>query len=310
MPKHPEDLFSMAYEDDLSTRQQQQFDKHLAGCTECVAKYQAFRGTVNLLRADPVAKMPRPVRLPAGPPIAEKSVSGLARLRGFRLRVGAGLATAAAAAAALLLVTLGGHSPLTATGPNFASHDGGQGAAPAIASPIESPLPVAAAPYGAVPASCGATHLGIGTTTLPDGFDNGVAVTDPSRPTQELHLATVGNTASANSVVLVYARLSAPAVVAASPGTSGTQRSDLYVPCVGLTTSGSAALSVPGNQAGYDLATFSPTLTASGIPLQKVTIPANLPVGTVVTIIAVVPAGNAGSSSGAELVATVTLTVR
>ena len=70
--RHLDDLFSAAYEDELSPIEEARFHAHMQSCAPCAAAYAEFRATVEALRELPKAQMPHVVHLPSTSPVAER----------------------------------------------------------------------------------------------------------------------------------------------------------------------------------------------------------------------------------------------
>ena len=77
--RHLDDLFSAAYEDELSPIDEARFQTHMQSCAPCAEAYAEFRATVEALRELPRARMPHVVHLPSTPPVAERAVTSADR---------------------------------------------------------------------------------------------------------------------------------------------------------------------------------------------------------------------------------------
>jgi anti-sigma factor RsiW len=106
-PRHLDDLFSAAYEDELSPADQTRFESHMQACEPCAAAYEEFKTGIAALRELPKARMPHAVHLPSTLPVAERPSRPTIGLSWFNL----GLlrrfpATAVAGAVAIVLVII------------------------------------------------------------------------------------------------------------------------------------------------------------------------------------------------------------
>ena len=139
--RHVDDLFTGAYDDDLSPIDEARFQAHIQSCPDCSAAYAEFTATVEALRELPKAHMARVVHLPSTAPIAEES-------RRPRINVGwlnAGLlrrfpATALAGAVAVALIAFAlvhgsGSGTPTTVGGSTADIAPRPGPRPAMAGP-------------------------------------------------------------------------------------------------------------------------------------------------------------------------------
>lgn len=137
--RHLDDLFSAAYEDELSPIDEARFRAHMQSCAPCAAAYAEFRATIEALHEMPRARMPHVVHLPSTPPVAERVSRPRIGLSWFNLGLVRRFpATAIAGAAAVVLVvfalTHNGVSPQNSTAGRSAS------SVPA-AAPATGPLP-------------------------------------------------------------------------------------------------------------------------------------------------------------------------
>ena len=284
---HVRDLFSAAYDDELSANQTLDFNAHLASCAPCAREYEAFRAAVDGVRGMPPARMPLPVHLPSAPPGAERSTAA-AWLRGLRRRLlvpGGATAVAAVAAAAIVVVALTHQSGSpTSSSLGASSRSAGAAGGGGLAT-AQAGCPVAAASEPA---------------QAPAGYAYQTTKTDPSRPGQELVLATTGSTVSSGGLVSVYASLSVPQAAAGLPGAAAPVPRAAVTPCI--TLSGLPApeqfgpVGVPAHGAGSDnpvpASSASRALSlAPATPVETFQIPPGTPPGTVVHIIATIPAG-------------------
>ncbi len=301
---HVVDLFSQAYERELGGVARDRFDTHLANCDECHSAYAEFCAGIDALRAMPKMTMPVTVHLPGTPPVAAKP-SLRDRLRVIHMRPAFGAATAVAAVAAVGLLALsihlgptGGAPETSASKSSRAVGGGAEQQSVTYTSTVDS-------------GSCRPTALSAGgTTAVPAGFTDAVTRTDPSRPNQQLVLATSTDRAAPGAVVLVYARLTTLAMVAGPVGSTAAAAPNQSIPCVSLVAvrTEKEANPVPGIAAPLTEAQPTSDVNAGGLPLQVVTLPASLVPGSSVEIVAVVPAGYPGGG-GVEMVASLELTV-
>jgi hypothetical protein len=287
-PRHVEQFFSAAYDDELSEAQADQFQEHVRGCAACAAAYETFRASVDAVRALPQARMPLAVHLPSTAPVAEQRPRSR-RFRLPRLRVGYGGATLVGAVAAAVIVGIllvrpagsgGGANNLTA---------GNSAVPPGAHSANACPGTLAGSKAGAPPA----------------GYQHIAYEMDESRPGQRLVVATSTGDVAAGSQVVVYAQLSVPLAAAAAPGTPGAAASTTtgavaVIPCLSVTGIGSAvvsplaALPAPGAQDGAAAALSPSAVHGANGPsssLFEFTVPPGTPSGTVLFIVATVPPG-------------------
>lgn len=288
--QHVETLFSAALDDELPPAQEQSFHDHLAQCDVCSASYQTFIEAVGKVRALPKAAMPLPVHLPSEAPAAERATASdwLRRLIPRRLPMGAATGVAALAAVAIVVVGL---TRGTAPAPQALAtqnHAGTVSNSPNAAAGSTASCPI--------PAAAG---------TAPQ-FAYRTSASDRSRPGQQLLLSASDSTVTAGAQVTVYAVLTVPAQVAGAPGAAASAATTAITPCLSVTgapgafASRSAPAPVPiqGDQ-------VAPNASAG----DTVTIPLGTPSGSVVRVLAIVPA-NYPSNSEAPLTASLDITVR
>ena len=120
MSRHPEELISLSVDGALSPQEAVRLEAHLADCPECRALAAAMFAVRGELLRTPAARMPVPVRLPAGVPGAA-DVATVRRAPGFgrpRMLAGglAGLAVAASVAVAVVVHHRAGEEPPAAAG--------------------------------------------------------------------------------------------------------------------------------------------------------------------------------------------------
>lgn len=293
--KHVEELFSAAVDDQLSAQQAATFDRHLETCETCATAYETFRHAVDSVRALPHAAMPLPVHLPSGAPQAERATAAawLRWLRPRTLPFGAATGIAALAAAAIVVVGLTrGSAPATTTttAPNHAGQAGGALATPAA-------CPTAAQSAGSA-------------------FAYRVSAADPSRPGQELLLSASEQSAAAGSAVRIYAVLTVPSQAIGAPGADAAVAPVSVAPCLSVNGLSAASLSEPTGAAGPGVPlpesgqqNSSAQGSASVAGGETLTIPAGTAPGTVVRVVASVPANYPGSAQ-ASLSVALAITVR
>jgi hypothetical protein len=309
-PRHLDDLFSAAYEDELSPEEQTRFDSHMQACEPCAAAYDEFKAGIAALKELPQARMPHAVHLPSTLPVAERPSRPTIGLSWFNL----GLlrrfpATAVAGAVAVILVIValraGGHSTL------------GSASLPANGSAISATAPHAA-PGTSTTASC-TQPTAITASTPPINFAEETQAADPEEPALHLVIAAPTQVVSAGSTVLLYAQLSVPATSIGNPASGvPTPPARALLPCVSvgvantnqqltLLQPSSVGLAVPvatgttaGGSNGYQAAETGPE--------YAFTVPAGLARGSQIHVIATVPAGFAAFGSPA-LTAELTLTI-
>jgi predicted anti-sigma-YlaC factor YlaD len=317
--RHVDALFSDAYDAELDAGVRRRFEEHLAVCSACQAAWADFRRALDAVRTLPAAVMPATVRLPAGDP--RSAPSPLARWRRRWSPLGhprPALAAAGMAACGILVIALAVHhgQPTTAGAPA-----GG-----------ETPLVALGRPGLAPRATCTETEATVGGGGgAPAGF--AYATHSAVGSGQELVLATTAPSYPAGTAVPIFARLTG-----AAPGPAGSA----VVPCVTLETLGSrgAATDVPAPAAPAPgagggrvpapagegtippapvaVATAAPASSADDAqgdrspaisPLLRVVIPAGLPRGTVLRLVAVIPADAPGNHTGMPLEAELLITV-
>ena len=308
--RHVDDLFSAAYENDLSPIDDARFHSHLQSCAPCATAFAEFTASVEALRELPPARMPHAVHLPSTPPVAERAPRERINLRWLNL----GLlrrfpATAAAAAVAAVLVIIAvTHG--TGTGTTI-----GADSNPALGagSSAHAPGPVAET------ASCSQPVVRVTGSALPDSFSAQQQVSVPSQPGVRLVLATSSLDVAAGRPVDVYAQLVVPASSLAAPGAApGTGSSLTFRPCVTIGVEGTSLALVPATYgASVPVGVPQPATgdttgpAAAGAPggseLITFDIPSGLAPGTKLHLTATVPAGYEGYGTP-ELTATLTLT--
>jgi anti-sigma factor RsiW len=308
-PRHLDDLFSAAYESELSSDEEARFESHMHACTACAAAYAEFRAGVEALRELPRARMPHAVHLPSTPPVAERSSRPRAGLSWFNL----GLlrrfpATAVAGGIAVVLVVA-------------ALAHGNGGSSTGTVVPATANGPNAHAAPSSVEAACAHPITAITGATPPATFIQEDLATDPALPAVHLVLATPSLVVTAGTTAVVYAQLTEPVSSIANPDSTGAaQPARAVLPCVSIgvgangqqvTFSGSGAVGAAGSETSGDEFPGSSTgLTYGGLgsgPLLSFKVPAGLAPGTELQVTATIPAGYTGLGSP-QLTAVLTLT--
>jgi len=197
--RHLDDLFSAAYEDELSPIDEARFRTHMQSCATCAAAYAEFRATIEALHELPPARMPHVVHLPSTPPVAERSSRPRIGLSWFNLGLVRRFpATAIAGAVAVVLVafalTHSGGAPQNSTA-----------GSPALSVPVTGPV------HGpASAAACTHTIVDITASALPSSFTQEALATDPAQPALHLVLAAPTLVVIPGRQAVVYAQLSVP----------------------------------------------------------------------------------------------------
>jgi len=283
--QHVEDLFSPAFDDALTAREAERFAAHLHDCDACASAYDAFQATVGAVRSLPAARMPVPVHLPSTPPIAEQRFFPVRMSARWRPRLRAGFATGVAAAAAAVIVVFAiGHQSRPATSQSGA-------AAPAFFGATSGP---AASCPTSVPSSVAGEQAS-------GGFANQETKSEPGRPGQQLVVATTSDQYAAGARVPIFAVLTAPLPAAGLQSTSVSPAASVaVVPCVSVSSrppAGAAAAgglgpiaATPGARSlsGGPSTALAP---AAQTPILYFTIPPGTAPGTVLHVVATVPAG-------------------
>ena len=311
--RHVDDLFTGAYDDDLSALDEARFQSHLRSCPDCTAAYAEFTATVEALHELPKAHMARVVHLPSTAPEAE----GSGRRRISLGSLNAGLlrrfpATALAGAVAVVLVLFAlAHTGGGGTSATTSLAGGGQPAnAPAVGSSGDH--------RPAAESACAQAITPVVSATPPAGFSHTVVDQSSSLPGEQLELAASSLLVAPGEPFTVYAQLSVPLASAGAPGAQSTTSAIRAVrPCVSVGVGSGALFAIPpvatpgvgssGSSSG-DFGGPVPNASGSG-PLVTFTVPAGLAPGTLIHVQAVVPAGFDASGSPA-LTATLTITTR
>ena len=312
--RHVDDLFTAALDDELSPIDDARFYSHIRSCKDCSAAYTEFTATVEALRELPKARMARVVHLPSTPPVAEAS-----RRRGISLGwLNAGLlrrfpATALAGGVAVVLIVVALAHGAGNTGGNTVESLG-NGDSGTVA-PAVAPGSVAQE------AACASQVTAVTASSPPVDFSAPEVVAAPSIPGARLVLSASSLSVTAGQNVGLYAQFSLPQVSAGAPGSTNlTTTTHSLRPCVTVTVGEtSQQLGVAGIPAGFGSATGAgsdvpvPESTSPGgskagaaAPLFVFTVPPGTAPGTVLHIVASVPAGYEGFGSPA-LTATLTI---
>jgi hypothetical protein len=308
-PRHLDDLFSAAYEDELSPAEQTRFESHMQACEPCAAAYDEFKAGIAALKELPQARMPHAVHLPSTLPVAERPSRPTIGLSWFNL----GLlrrfpATAVAGAVAVVLVVLA------------LTHAGTSGSLSTASLPAFGTAAPHAAPGAATTTSC-TQPTAITGSTPPISFAEETQAADPEEPALHLVIAAPTQVVSAGSTVLLYAQLSVPSTSVANPSSvvPPAPPAKALLPCVsvGVATSnqqltvlrpGSEGLSLPEATGGTGAAGANGYQAAEAGSEYAFTVPAGLATGTQIHVIATVPAGFSAFGSPA-LTAELTLTI-
>ena len=298
---HIDDLFSGAYEDELSPIDEARFQSHIQKCAPCAEAYAEFRASVESLRELPKARMPHVVHLPSTPPIAElprRPRIGLSWFNLGLLRRFPATALAGGVVAVIVVIAIA-HG---AGGPT-AQSTGGIGS---LAVPGKAPgVPAEAA-------ACSQPGAQVAPASPPVDFGQENAVSDPGQPALHLVLATPTLDVTAGQTVTVYAQLTVPEAGLSAPGATRAPAATISVrPCVSVTVGSHAdGVSAGPVDAQYDTlpnAEPDPGAPSPNQSLVQFTVPSGLATGTVLHVTATIPAGYEGVGTAA-LTATLTLT--
>ncbi|MGD1034806.1 MAG: zf-HC2 domain-containing protein [Candidatus Dormibacteria bacterium] len=309
MSRHVGGLLSAAYDGELSPDARASFDRHLAECAGCAAAFAELTIAVDVLREQGPARMPRPVRLPEGAPMAQRRFASLLARPGWSRGLTGGLAaagTVAAVAAVAAVVVVGHLNPgLEARSPAAAHGAGGsyaQAAPGGVAAPIN---PASGCNAGgcsaaqvqpeATPAACAATTLSVTASSaarIPTGFNNHATNDDGST---KVVIATQASSFTPGETIDVYARV------------IDDETGAVYLPCTSLETSVSdakAALALPN---GPILATPAAGIAVAGGPVLQVTIPLSTTPDQTYQIVVEVPVA-AGEAQTREVALSIQVT--
>jgi hypothetical protein len=306
--RHLDDLFTAAYDDELSPIDEARFQTHMQSCAPCAEAYAEFRATVEALRELPPARMPHVVHLPSTPPVAERSVRPHIGLGWFNLGIVRRFpATAIAGAAAVVLL--------------IAALAHGTGGTPTNSpQSLAQPNAAGGAASGAIPETACTQIVGITGTSPPMSFTHQDLATDAAQPALHLVLAAPSLMVSAGKPAYVYAQLSLPVASLSNPGTQATAPpARAVLPCVSIAVGNSQNQLAPlpagsgayGNPAslGHGNVTAAPAYQDNGAtgPFLAFNVPSGLAPGTEIHVTATVPAGYTGPGSP-PLTAELTLT--
>ncbi len=309
--RHVDDLFSAAYDNDLSPIDDARFHSHMQSCAPCATAFAEFTASVEALRELPPARMPHAVHLPSTPPVAERTARGRTSLGWLNL----GLlrrfpATAAAAAVAAVLVIIAVTHGTGITNGTDTTQSGAYGASHNVPGPV------------AATASCTQPIVRVTGSSLPAGFSALKQISVATQPGVRLVLATSSLDVAAGHPVDVYAQLVVPVSSAAAPGAASGAGSTLaFRPCVSIGVEGtslalvpttygnSVPVAVPGSANGEGASPAAAGSPGGSDAVITFDIPAGLAPGTKLHLIATVPAGYEGYGTP-ELSATLTLTTR
>jgi hypothetical protein len=303
--RHVDDLFTAAYDDDLSAIDDARFHAHIRSCTDCAAAFTEFTATVEALHELPKARLARPVHLPSTPPVAERSGRpriSLEWLNAGLLRRFPATAIAGAAAAVLIIVALvhNGAGVPTARPSTMSGADKG-GVAAAAPNPAQQAV------------SCNQPATAVTASSPPVSFSSPQVITSPSIPGARLILSASALSVTPGQTVTLYAQLSLPAASLGVPGTTGVAPATRAVrPCVSVGVGNSSRVigTTSGALAGNQLASpESPNASPGAATLLGFTVPTDLAPGTQLHVVASIPAGFESPNSPA-LTATLTLITR
>ena len=294
-PRHLDNLFSTAYEDEMTPIEEARFDTHMKSCAPCAAAYAEFKATVEELRGLPKARMPLAVHLPSTAPVAEIATRPRPGWGWFNLGILRRFPATAVAGAFVIVIAIGALLHGNGNPPNGAS------------TPVDGVAPGAASEHGTAGSGAAASCpiVNITGASPPASFSQDL-VTDPALPAFHLTLAAPTLKVTAGKPAVVYAQLSVPVSGLSNPGTVTSQLpSRAAFPCVAVSvgTSTSYQVVVPAAQTpeaqgagGIGEPAPLPTTATSG-PLFAFQVPAGVPPGTEVHVVATVPAGYVGGIS-------------
>lgn len=282
---HQTERFSEAFDRMLTSSRQRDFDRHLATCEQCSTEFEQYRTTIAKVRDLPLAKMPTPVRVPAGLAPQRSRFGGIL---GY-FRRGRGAATAVGLVAAAGLLVLASHQTSSTNSPATSAALKPGVLAPAALSPLSGGQAQGAAK--AYPAfSCVATRLSAAGASPPATYADVVTVSGNGNNATKITVAVPNGTVHAGDTVPVYARATVSLEIVGAHGTTPAPPTSIG-PCIQASTQ----------------ATPQPVNSSS---LSEVNIPGTARSGDKVTIVATVPAGSDNIAVLPELQATLTLTVR
>jgi hypothetical protein len=303
--RHLDDLFTSAYEDELSPIDEARFHAHIQSCEPCATAYAEFRTTIEALHELPKARMPHVVHLPSTAPVAERSPEhrlGWSRLNLGLLRRFPATALAGGFAVVLLIVALvhgvGGGSVATSSLPNTAS----------------------SLPRAATAAACTHAYVPIAGAAPPVSYTQEDLATDAAQPALHLVLAAPTLQVTPGQQALVYAQFSAPVPEIAVPGAqAASPAARAVLPCVSVQVgtaanipaiaAGAGAVQTPVAAPGANAGGPGLELGGSAGPLLYFQVPRGLAPGTEIHVIATIPA-NFTAPGSPPLTAELTLTTR
>jgi len=313
--RHLDDLFSAAYEDELTPIEEARFQAHMQSCEPCAAAYEEFRASIAALHELPKARMPHVVHLPSTPPVAEIPTRPRIGLSWFNLGLVRRFPATALAGAFVLVIAIA--AVVHGSGSTVIGTD----------QPAQAIAP-ATGQHGAASTTVACSSVvGITGASPPSSFSQEDLATDPAQPALHLVLAAPTLTVTSGKQAIVYAQLTEPFTSLSIPGAVSTPAaSRAALPCVSVTVAGmgsnsNSQLAVlpifgayqpaePIPQAGGTSEGAPGSTPGSGIsgPLLSFQVPAGLAPGTELRVIATVPAGATGPNSLA-LTAELTLTI-
>lgn len=344
--RHVEDLYSAAYDGELSEAERRRYDAHVGGCERCAAGYEEFRAAVDAVRGLPAARMPVRVVLPATPPVAEGRAwwaAGLSRLRVPVLSPGTGGAVLALAGIAAVFLVVHTHQGTTTGAGSSAEKQAllAPGALTQLHSLDRSTWLLADLASCPKPLAVTSAQPGALSGGNPAGFANRAVVGNEQRPGEQLILATTSSHYTPGQQILVFAALTTsggkhtvviPCVALQPTVTYGAEAAP-NAPALGSTTGGGTAAGSNAGGAGAPAAALAPKAitfnefdTALGgvplaialptaqsvagtLPVQVLTIPADTVRGSTLRLVAIVPSGVPAASDTPTLEAVLTIEV-
>lgn len=288
---HQTERFSEAFDRMLTSSQQSDFDHHLATCEQCTTEFEQYRTTIAKVRDLPLAKMPTPVRIPAG---LSPRPSRFGGILGY-FRRGRGAATAVGLVAAAGLLVLASHQTSSTNPPATSAALKPGVLAPAALSPLSGGQAQAQGAANVAPKaypafSCTATRLPAAGVSPPATYGDVVTVSGNGNNATKITVAVPNGTVHAGEPVPVYARATVSLETVGAHGTTPAPPTSIG-PCIQASTQ----------------ATAQPVNNSS---LSEVNIPGTARSGDKITIVATVPAGSDNIAVLPELQATLTLTVQ
>ena len=284
MSGHPEALFSAAYDGLLGSDERAGFDRHLAECPVCAARFAEMSTVVDALHELGPARMPRPVRLPEGSPASVRSPAGLPPLGGWWGRAAAGVAAAAVlAGAAGVAMLVAGHLRSAPQGGGSAAYSQANGSVVPVPHPQAAPGACSGGCLAAPVEGCTAQPLAAAAGSaeqVPSGFGNRDVQDDG---TTRVVIATQASSFAPGQTVDIYARL------------IDDHTGAVYLPCTYLAEpTGGGEVAVPGASRLSRPATPAAGITVDGQPILQVTVPTSASAGETMDVVVEVP-GTSGS---------------